>query len=221
MIPTCTAGDAKASGSRNTAGSSAHPGVSLTDWLRGDGGKGRAMLATASARDWKDTSGMALEGADGRNREDQLARQVFAMLPTPSTSAAAGFTRDPEKRAARSSGGHRKGHQGNELLRRVEMLHPRGSGFVLNPDWEEAHMGWPIGWTNPVRGSVVAWPWLERGEWIGLPEQHSWEPPRAVPSRPGNRARRARVEAIGNGQVPACVVRVLSAWAAEFAEEAA
>lgn len=111
-------------------------------------------------------------------------------------------------------GRNREGTCGlNEAVHRVR--------HVLNPDWEEAHMGWPLGWTNPVRGSVVCWPWLERGEWIGLPEQYRWEPPRAVPSRPGNRARRARVEAIGNGQVPACVVRVLSAWVAEFAEEAA
>jgi hypothetical protein len=40
-IPTPTAGDAKSSGSRNTAASKAHPGVSLTDWVRGDGGSGR------------------------------------------------------------------------------------------------------------------------------------------------------------------------------------
>ena len=40
--PTPTAGDAKSSGSRNTAGSKAHAGVSLTDAVRGDGGRGRA-----------------------------------------------------------------------------------------------------------------------------------------------------------------------------------
>jgi hypothetical protein len=40
-VPTPTAGDAKASGSRNTAASKAHPGVSLTDWVRGDAGTGR------------------------------------------------------------------------------------------------------------------------------------------------------------------------------------
>jgi hypothetical protein len=41
MIPTPTAGDSRSSGSRNTAGSQAHFGVSLTDWVRGDNGKGR------------------------------------------------------------------------------------------------------------------------------------------------------------------------------------
>ena len=41
MWPTPTAGDSRSSGSRNTATSNARPGVSLTDAVRGDGGKGR------------------------------------------------------------------------------------------------------------------------------------------------------------------------------------
>lgn len=40
-LPTPTAGDAKASGSRNTATSAAHAGTSLTDWARQDGATGR------------------------------------------------------------------------------------------------------------------------------------------------------------------------------------
>ena len=40
-IPTPTQGDAKASGSRNTANSNANPGLSLTDYVRGDQGTGR------------------------------------------------------------------------------------------------------------------------------------------------------------------------------------
>lgn len=39
--PTAVAGDAKACGSRNTPGSKAHKGVTLTDATRGDGGTGR------------------------------------------------------------------------------------------------------------------------------------------------------------------------------------
>lgn len=50
LIPTPTASDANGSGSRNTATSKAHPGVSLTDWARGDGGKGR-LLPTPGAED--------------------------------------------------------------------------------------------------------------------------------------------------------------------------
>jgi hypothetical protein len=52
-IPTPTAGDAKSSGSRNTPESKAHPGVSLTDYVREDGGTGR--WPTPTARDHKDT----------------------------------------------------------------------------------------------------------------------------------------------------------------------
>ena len=40
-FPTATAGDAHGGGSRNTATSKAKPGVSLTDYVLGDGGKGR------------------------------------------------------------------------------------------------------------------------------------------------------------------------------------
>jgi hypothetical protein len=43
-----------------------------------------AGWVTASSRDWKDTSGMATEGANGRSRLDQLPRQAaLAGWPTP------------------------------------------------------------------------------------------------------------------------------------------
>lgn len=90
MIPTPTAGDAKSAGSRNTAHSSANPGLSLTDYVREDGGRGRenGLWATPSARDWKDSPGMSLSATnpDGseRKRSDQLARQVFSADDPPS-----------------------------------------------------------------------------------------------------------------------------------------
>ena len=43
LLPTPTAGDSKASGSRNTDESNAHSGTSLTDWARGDDGRGRLI----------------------------------------------------------------------------------------------------------------------------------------------------------------------------------
>lgn len=51
LPPTPTVGDASSSGSRNTATSKAHPGLSLTDWARGDGGTGRSLLPTPQAED--------------------------------------------------------------------------------------------------------------------------------------------------------------------------
>lgn len=56
LMPTPTVGDASASGSRNTATSKAHPGVSLTDWARRDDGRGRGrqkLLPTPRASEWK------------------------------------------------------------------------------------------------------------------------------------------------------------------------
>jgi len=53
MWPTPTLGDSRSSGSRNTETSKAHPGLSLTDAVRGDAGKGR-MWPTPKNRDWKD-----------------------------------------------------------------------------------------------------------------------------------------------------------------------
>jgi hypothetical protein len=72
--PTPTAGDAKSSDSRNTPGSKAHAGISLTDKVRGDGGTGQqepslenfmqslatatnsATVPTPNANDWKGSS---------------------------------------------------------------------------------------------------------------------------------------------------------------------
>lgn len=73
--------------------------------------------------------------------------------PTPSTAMNAGFTRDDEKRAAVSSGGHRRGHCGNELLRRVEA---RAWPTPRAEDSEStgAHRGSPDTLTSAVRWST-------------------------------------------------------------------
>jgi hypothetical protein len=52
LWPTPTAGDANGSGSRNTATSKAHSGISLTDAVLGDGGRGR-LLPTPNTVDAK------------------------------------------------------------------------------------------------------------------------------------------------------------------------
>lgn len=68
----------------------------------------RTKFATPTARDWKDTPGMALTGTnpDGseRSRLDRLAAQVYS--------------------------------EQEEI------------GGLLNPNWVEWLMGWPIGWTD-------------------------------------------------------------------------
>jgi hypothetical protein len=71
-IPTPTVGDSKSSGSRNTEASKAHPGTSLTDFVRQDGGRGR--IPTPAATDWK---GSAKEG----QRRGQLTDPAMGVVP--------------------------------------------------------------------------------------------------------------------------------------------
>lgn len=92
------------------------------------------------------------------------------------------------------------------------------SGLSLHPDWVELLMGWPRGWTRS--GSMDAAEmkaWLrgfQRGDLrfgdvpeygIGAWADGSWERGQA---RVGTQIpdRVARLRALGNGQVPACVV---------------
>lgn len=68
-------------------------------------------------------------------------------------------------------------------------------GAKLNPDWVEWLMGWPVGWTSLEPLSEVVWP-----GWSSEPVE------RTTTKR---EARRYRLKALGNGQVPQCAVR---AW---------
>jgi len=71
-IPTPTVGDSQSSGSKNTASSKAHPGTSLTDFVRQDGGRGR--VPTPAATDWK---GSSKEG----QRRGQLTDPAMGVVP--------------------------------------------------------------------------------------------------------------------------------------------
>lgn len=70
---------------------------------------------------------------------------------------------------------------------------------VLNPDWVESLMAWPIGWTSEAPMVVMAWPWAKRCAFVAMRgrAQHAWEAPRTCERSPG---RNARIKAIGNGQ---------------------
>lgn len=62
LWPTPTRSDGDSSGSRNTSGNKAHPGVSLTDAIRGDGGGGRTIprtWATPTGQDAHNCAGPA------------------------------------------------------------------------------------------------------------------------------------------------------------------
>lgn len=82
-----------------------------------------------------------------------------------------------------------------------------GNGGQLNPDWTEWLMGWPVGWTGLERMSQE-----ELREWKRQMLDASWW--KIDPAEEGTLSRltedkthRAdRIKAIGNGQVPTCVL---------------
>lgn len=128
---------------------------------------------TASARDWKDTPGMALDGVnpDGshRDRTDLLPRKVYEMERSGPPPTASGPP-DPGKRSTSGSpagswatprtitGGAESAKRKQELGRTESgggdlQSQVQGSG-KLNPSWVETLMGLPLGWTQLPRKFV-------------------------------------------------------------------
>jgi hypothetical protein len=115
-------------------------------YQKGDHGKRYPMLLgavdpvrmwpTASARDWKDSPGMATTGTnpDGstRQRTDQLARAVYSSPTVRDANTLAKVMR-----------GRGSSAKGNELIQPL----PVQVGGTLNPTWVEWLMGYPLGWT--------------------------------------------------------------------------
>ncbi len=142
-------------------------------WLKTSQGCSQLMLDGSSEK-WCETwpaSGIASSGlAYRRPRSARLISGTECLSwATPGTAMAAGYTRDREKLNARTSGGHRRGHEGNELLRQVhaarwptpstvdaKLGRRRSPGQLhlchvigrLNPTWVEWLMGFPLGWTD-------------------------------------------------------------------------
>lgn len=78
---------------------------------------------------------------------------------------------------------------------RRRQLSERVAGLKLSPDWVEWLMGWPVGWSSleSLQDATV-------GGWDVDPGDTG-----EVPRTTGGCAnRRARLRAIGNGQVPQC-----------------
>lgn len=75
------------------------------------------------------------------------------------------------------------------------------AGLKLSPDWVEWLMGWPVGWSalDPLADATV------RG-W-GVDPGDTGDVPRTTG---GCANRRARLRAIGNGQVPRCAAEAFS-----------
>jgi len=136
--PTPTVGDSKSSGSRNTANSKAHAGISLTDAVRGDGGKGRTWptpLASDGAKDASGSLARIVQTGHAKGRLDGTLRKG-QKWPTPTA-------RDWKSGKSSDELFDRNSRPLSEHVERgVE------SGGRLNPAWVEALMGFPTGWTE-------------------------------------------------------------------------
>ena len=112
----------------------------------------------------------------------------------------------------------RKSREGGTLVEAVSIFNDMGIMDVLNPEWVEWLMGWPIGWTslaalherefehwqaaNSAHGAGGFADELWFDEEAGAPSgDHGAR--QAIPRvSSGVQARAARLKAIGNGQVP-------------------
>ena len=125
LWPTPTAKDADAAGSRNTASSRAHAGISLTDAVRQDGGTGRLWPTPLAVNRERNEETMAKCAAfrkrSGRNTVPLYLADAVKLWPTPNATddGSRGRGQDPEKRKA---GGHQVNLQ--EVVNAQEKLWP-------------------------------------------------------------------------------------------------
>jgi hypothetical protein len=146
LMPTATAGDAESSGSRMTARSKAHPGTSLTDFVRQDGATGRLFPTPAAVSYGTSNNGCPGDGREhyrlrGKPSLETMARKD--LWPTPAQRD----YRHPNASSYQERGGAKKGEQ-----------LPNAVGGVLNPVWVSALMGYPPEWMACAPGKAIGKP---------------------------------------------------------------
>ena len=119
------------------------------------------------------------------------------------TEATLESARWPTPRAGSTSGGGTglDGGSGSRAMLSAALPEAEAKAMVtglLNPEWVEILMGWPIGWTStkPCNGIWPGWP-------AGMgPYQHHYEPKRLLEKGHTTKSRAGRLKACGNGVVP-------------------
>lgn len=176
-------------------------------------------LPTPNSRDWKDS------GASQGNRKSPNLGTIACQFPAPTCSAAEQGKNEYDGKRGQTLIGAATGQiwgtprcadgMSNKLRDISEDKNTRGRledqvakeegpGGVLNPDWVEWLMGWPIGWTSldPIDMEEFEY-WINSNpeEWYSREEGA-----RGVIPRVGKKIndRVARIKAIGNGQVSYC-----------------
>lgn len=135
---------------------------------------------------WPTPCSTDANGAGSRNVEGSLAHAGTSL--TDAVRGDGGRGRWPTPAASDEKGSAAAGQRRRQLSERV-------AGLKLSPDWVEWLMGWPVGWSSleSLQDATV-------GGWDVDPGDTG-----EVPRTTGGCAnRRARLRAIGNGQVPQC-----------------
>jgi hypothetical protein len=108
--------------------------------------------ATPSARDWKDTPGMCRKREGNRHRLDQLPRQVYASVDGSGSFTAPTATRTETVLCVdtimRIAGVQAQPWTSANTSSAEENCGPDQKRGLLNPNFSEWLMGWPIGWTD-------------------------------------------------------------------------
>lgn len=134
----------------------------------------------------------------GPNSKQQGLPEVVKMWPTPNAS-------DHRDRGNLSNPCiQNRIEKGKQL--ELSMVVSDQSG-QLNPDWVEALMGFPIGWTN-LEVDEPGEHWIDNPRWPAAmgQKQYDWEPPRIAT---GVKNRVDRLKACGNAVSPAQVFPLL------------
>jgi site-specific DNA-cytosine methylase len=147
-----------------------------------------------------------------QGRQINLSHAVgMAQWPTPSTQEGAHRPQNYESRAGNhlllfhavgmnhptptsrdwKDGAHNPNVPVNGLLGRA--VWQPGSRDVLNPDWVEWLMGWPVGWTDTARDTIDP-----------IRPLHLDPHPEIPRLAPRTSQHKARLHALGNGWVPQC-----------------
>jgi hypothetical protein len=131
------------SGSRNTPGSKAHPGVSLTDAVRGDGGTGRTWPTPGAAdAKWRDTPNTMQARKDKGKQVGLHGAVILDGMETWPTPRAAEWKGTGPLGSKSHVYRVEKGYLDATVQERGQITGP------LNPTWVEWLMGWPTGWTD-------------------------------------------------------------------------
>lgn len=133
-------------GGPNQAGGALSADAALTGW------------ATASARDWKDSPGMATETADGRVRLDQLPRQAH-LAGWPTTTSTDATRGSPETDEAKKARGAKTGTSMIDAAHLAAWPTPCQKDGISGPDLKRRNTGEPnsdvvtmahlTGWPTP------------------------------------------------------------------------